>query len=180
MKLVETELQGVYIIENFFASDERGSFTKTFNKNFFEKNALCTKFEESYFSTSNKNVIRGMHFQLPPFDHEKLVYVAKGEVLDVILDLRKDSTTYGKSISVNISSENKKSVYIPKGLAHGFKSLQDDTIMVYNVATVYNQQCDSGVHYNSFGFDWEVENPIVSQRDCLLKSFEEFKTDNPF
>ncbi len=180
MKIVETELQGVYIIENFFASDQRGSFIKTFNKEFFEKNGLCTKFEESYFSISNKDVIRGMHFQLPPFDHEKLIYVAKGEVLDVILDLRKNSNTYGKSISINLSGENKKSVYIPKGLAHGFKSLKDETIMVYNVATVYNQLCDFGVHYNSFGFDWEVEKPIISQRDVELINLEKFKENNPF
>lgn len=180
MKLIKTEIEGVFIIENFHASDDRGSFTKTYHKEFFQKNELCTDFRESYFSVSKKNVIRGMHFQLPPHDHEKLVYVAKGEVIDVILDLRKESRTYGKAISIILNESNQRSVYIPKGLAHGFKSIQDNTIMIYNVSTVYNNKSDFGICYDSFNFNWEVESPIISDRDKALITFEEFKDSNPF
>ncbi len=180
MKINETELEGVFIIENFQVSDNRGVFRKTYHKEFFEKNRLCTDFKESYYSVSKKNVIRGMHFQLPPNDHEKLVYVVKGQAIDVILDLRKHSKTYGKSISIFLSENNKKSVYIPKGLAHGFRAIQDDTIMIYNVSTVYNNKSDFGIRYDSFNFNWEIENPTISQRDKDLITFEEFKDKNPF
>lgn len=172
MELIKTDLEGVFIIKNKVFKDERGNFIKTYHEKDFKDNNLITNFKESYFSVSKKNVIRGMHFQLPPFDHEKLVYVAKGQVLDVILDLRKNSKTKGKSISINLSEENGYSIYIPKGLAHGFKSLEDGTIMVYNVGTVYNQEADFGVRYNSFNFNWEIENPIISKRD---KNFEDLK-----
>ncbi len=180
MNLNSTKIDGVYIIENFNAKDERGSFIKTFHSELFEEAGLCTCFRESYFSISNKDVIRGMHFQLPPFDHDKLVYVAKGEVIDVVLDLRKNSKTFGEHISINLSGENAKSIYIPKGLAHGFRSLKEDTIMVYNVSTVYSSQQDSGINYDSFGFEWNIKNPIVSERDKLLKDFKEYILENPF
>ena len=180
MKLFKTELEGVFIIENFYASDDRGSFTKTYHNEYFAQNGLCADFKESYFSISKKNVIRGMHFQLPPHDHEKLVYVAKGEVTDVILDLRKRSNTFGKSISIVLNDRNHRSVYIPKGLAHGFRSMVDNTIMIYNVSTIYNNEADSGVRFNSFNFNWELSEPIVSERDKSLLSFEEFNKSNPF
>lgn len=174
MEILETKLEGVYIIKNRIFQDQRGKFIKTYHKDDFKKLGLCTDFQESYFSVSNKDVIRGMHFQIPPFEHEKLVYVAKGKVLDVIVDLRKNSKTKGQYIEVELSEENGYSIYIPKGLAHGFKSLEDNTIMIYNVATVYNQDCDYGIKYDSFGFDWKCENPILSQRDKKFETLEEF------
>lgn len=180
MKMITTEIEGVYIIENFHAKDNRGSFTKTFHRNFFKDNNLCFEFCESYFSINNKNVIRGMHFQLPPHDHAKLVYVPKGKILDVILDIRKNSSTYGKAISVELSGENNRSIYIPKGCAHGFKSLEDDTITVYNVSTIYNNESDFGILYNSFDYKWDISNPILSERDSSFIRFEEFKKKNPF
>lgn len=180
MKLKETELKGVYIIENFSAEDNRGVFTKTYHRDFFKKNNLCVDYKESYFSVSRKNVIRGMHFQLPPYDHEKLVYTANGEIMDVVLDLRKSSETYGKSISVVLSDQNHKSIYIPKGLAHGFKSNSDHTVTVYNVSTVYNKQSDFGIKYDSFDFNWKVNEPIISDRDMSFMSLEEFGKTNPF
>lgn len=174
MEIIKTELEGVFIIKNKIFQDERGIFIKTYNKNEFEKNNLCIEFKESYFSISNKDVIRGMHFQLPPFEHEKLVYVAKGKVLDVIVDLRKNSKTLGKYISLELSEENGYSVYIPKGLAHGFKALEDGSIMVYNVATVYNSESDYGIRWDSFGFDWKTEEPILSARDKKFESMNDF------
>lgn len=174
MEIMKTELEGVFVIKNKIFQDERGIFIKIYNKDDFEKNNLCTEFKESYFSISNKDVIRGMHFQLPSFEHEKLVYVAKGKVLDVIVDLRKNSKTLGKYISIELSEKNGCSMYIPKGLAHGFKALEDESIMVYNVATVYNSESDYGIRWDSFGFDWEIENPIMSARDKKFESMTDF------
>ena len=180
MRLINTELEGVFIIENFHRDDDRGSFIKTYNKEFFKKNNLCTNFEESYFSISNKEVIRGMHFQLPPHEHEKLIYVAQGEVIDVILDLRKNSRTFGKHIKVILDDRHQKSIYIPKGLAHGFKANINNTIMVYNVSTIYNKDYDTGIRYDSFGLDWDIINPAISERDKSLVEFNKFKDINPF
>jgi dTDP-4-dehydrorhamnose 3,5-epimerase len=178
MEIIETKLNGVYIIDNLQFEDNRGVFCKTYHEDFFVKNELCSNFKESYYSTSQANVIRGMHFQSPPYDHEKLVYVPNGEILDVVLDLRKKSKTFGEHISVNLSEENRRSIYIPKGLAHGFKSLKDNTITVYNVATVYNSDYDTGIRWDSFGMDWKVENPIISKRDQKFIEFNEF--ESPF
>jgi dTDP-4-dehydrorhamnose 3,5-epimerase/CDP-3, 6-dideoxy-D-glycero-D-glycero-4-hexulose-5-epimerase len=180
MKIERTILEGVYIINNFNASDDRGLFVKTFNKSLFLEFNLNFEIKESYFSISKKNVIRGMHFQLPPFDHEKLVFVPKGAIIDVVVDLRKNSSTYKKYISLTLSEENNKSIFIPKGLAHGFKSLVDDSITVYNVATEYNPNADSGINYNSFGFDWQVYSPVISKRDESFEGLNSFCKFNPF
>ena len=160
MEIIKTKLEGVYIIKNKIFSDNRGKFIKIYHEEEFKKLGLCTDFKESYFSISNKNVIRGMHLQLPPMDHEKLVYVTKGKVKDIIVDLRTNSKTRGEYIEVELSEENGYSVYIPKGLAHGFRAIEDNTITVYNVATVYNQECHYGIKYDSFGYGWSIENPI--------------------
>ena len=180
MNLEETILEGVYIIDNFNASDNRGQFVKTFNKNLFKENNINFDIRESYYSSSEKNVIRGMHFQLPPHDHEKLVYVSKGSIIDIVIDLRKNSKTYQKFISVELSASNNKSIFIPKGLAHGFKSLEDNSITVYNVATEYNPKSDMGIKFDSFGFDWKSESYIISDRDTAFLTLEQFSLDNPF
>jgi dTDP-4-dehydrorhamnose 3,5-epimerase/CDP-3, 6-dideoxy-D-glycero-D-glycero-4-hexulose-5-epimerase len=180
MTIEPTVLKGVFIINNFNATDDRGLFVKTFNKNTFLGLHLDFEIRESYFSSSKKNVIRGMHFQLPPHDHEKLVFVPKGAIIDVVVDLRKKSPTYKKHISVELSETNRKSIFIPKGLAHGFKSVEDDTITVYNVATEYNPTTDAGIYFNSFGFDWNLENPIISKRDLEFESLESFCKNSAF
>ena len=176
MTVEKTKLEGVYIINNFNVSDERGVFLKSFNKKQFQENKINFEIRESYYSVSKKDVIRGMHFQLPPHDHEKLVYVPLGEIIDVVIDLRKKSSTYKNHISVKLSAQNKKSIYIPKGLAHGFKSLKNNTITVYNVATEYNSISDYGIKYNSFGFDWETVDPIISSRDQAFPNLDNFKS----
>ena len=180
MKINSTKLEGVFIIDNFNATDERGSFIKTFNSNTFKENGLVFEIRESYYSVSNKNVIRGMHFQLPPNDHEKLVYVTKGSIIDVVLDLRKNSKTYKQHISINLSKDNNKSIFIPRGLAHGFKSLECGTITVYNVSSGYNSESDNGVKFDSFGFDWKVNNFIMSVRDKSFQSLDLFCENNLF
>ncbi|QLY82399.1 dTDP-4-dehydrorhamnose 3,5-epimerase [Clostridium intestinale] len=174
MEVIDTEIDGVCIIENSAFSDDRGSFTKIFHEDIFKNLGLNTELRESYYSISKKGVIRGMHFQLPPYDHDKLVHVAKGKINDVILDLRKDSKTFLKYISIELSDKNRYSVYIPKGCAHGFNTLEEDSIVIYNVSTVYNKDADWGVRWDSFGMNWNNTNPVISQRDSSFETVEEY------
>lgn len=170
------ELEGLRLIHNFNNEDLRGEFIKVYSEEVFQHHRLPFEVKETYYSISKKNVIRGMHFQTPPCEHEKLVHVIKGSVLDVVLDLRKESNTYGQYISVYLDEKEKKALYIPKGFAHGFKSLEDDTVMLYQVSFGYVPECDKGIRWNSFGFDWKTDNPIVSKRDNDLCKFENFNS----
>lgn len=165
MKINKTNLDGVYEIENKTFRDERGTFIKTFHSDFFKDQGLETDFRESFYSVSKKNVIRGMHYQKPPHDHAKLVYVVSGEILDVAVDIRESSETYGQYFATILSAENGKSLYLDKGLAHGFLTLSDDATVIYMTTTVHNPESDSGVLWNSFGFDWKCDAPIISLRD---------------
>jgi dTDP-4-dehydrorhamnose 3,5-epimerase len=172
---ITTDLPGVMLVENFSASDERGLFVKTFHAAALETWGLKCSFRESYYSKSLQNVIRGMHFQVPPHAHEKLVYVTSGEILDVILDLRREEETYGKWIALPLK-EYGASVFIPKGCAHGFLALSDSATVVYNVTTEYYPQADQGIHWNSFGFDWPVTAPVLSARDQGFVLFDQFQS----
>lgn len=156
-------------IKNF--NDLRGSFLKVFNENLFVQNGLETNFKENYFSISRKNVIRGMHFQVPPFEHIKLVSLIQGEIIDVVLDIRQSSPTYGKYFSIRFNAKNPLLVYIPIGCAHGFLSLEDNTIVTYLQTSCFNNLCDKGIKYNSFGMNWGIENPILSDRDLGFLNF---------
>lgn len=176
MRIENTFIAGLKVIHLNSFTDTRGSFVKVFNKEYFENNNLDTNCEESYFSISNKNVIRGMHFQVQPYAHTKLVYVNKGELLDVVLDIRKESPTFGKPFSININCAKPVLLHIPVGCAHGFLSLQNNTIVTYLQTTCYHRESDQGIRYDSFGFDWEIENPILSDRDKSFDSFQNFKS----
>jgi dTDP-4-dehydrorhamnose 3,5-epimerase len=174
-KFHELEIAGVFLVDNFKAMDERGSFVKTFHTNEFNEINLDITFKESFYTHSKQNVIRGLHFQTPPSDHEKLVYVSSGSILDIILDLRKNSATFGRVISVKLEAFG-KSIFIPRGCAHGFCTPDSDAIVHYNVTSIHNQQHDAGIHWNSIPFDWPIVNPIVSARDQNFISFENFKS----
>ena len=173
MNLENLGIEGCYLIENFVAQDSRGYFVKTFHEQSFLDKKLETEFRESYYSISKKGVIRGMHFQIPPHEHNKLVYVTQGEILDVILDIRKTSATYGKYISVKLNAHD-YCIYIPKGCAHGFLTTSEEATVIYNVSTVYNPSADGGILWNSFGFEWDNNNPVISSRDKSFQSFKEF------
>ena len=178
MKIFSCEIEDVKLIENMHAMDNRGSFVKTFHAEIFQKQGLNTDFTEVYYSVSNKDVIRGMHFQLPPYEHDKLVHVISGSVLDVVVDLRKASLTYKKCMSVCLTSAKPQSLYIPKGFAHGFKALEDNTVMLYQVTSSYHAESDAGIAFDSIGFDWKIENPILSERDRRFETLKEF--ESPF
>ncbi len=173
--VISTPIEGLFLISPFCSEDARGSFVKTFNKVAFEKERFATNFQESYYSQSQKGVIRGMHFQRPPHEHEKLVYVTDGEIIDVVLDLRKNSSTFGKAYSTILKAFGNV-VYIPKGLAHGFLTLSAKATVVYNVTTVYNPEADMGIRWNSFNFDWGITNPVVSDRDNAFPLFNTFSS----
>ncbi len=171
-----TPFEGLYILETNNFTDNRGSFQKLFNADWFTAEGLDTDFKEFYYSVSHRNVIRGMHFQLPPHQHAKLVYVSKGNIVDVVLDLRKNSSTFGKYFNVTLNDTDARYLYIPVGFAHGFMALDDNTIVNYAQTSCYNKDADAGIAFNSFGFDWNIEQPIISDRDAGFVPFEDFKT----
>lgn len=155
-------------------TDARGIFVKSFNEELFKGLGIDFKLKESYYSFSAKDVIRGMHFQLPPHQHAKIVFCPVGAILDVALDLRKDSPTFGQAFSQILSSENNIAFYIPQGFAHGFKALTQGALTYYLVSSTYHPASDTGISYNSFGFDWECASPIMSERDAHFISFDNF------
>lgn len=171
-----TEIDKALTIDFKSFKDERGLFVKSFNDDLFRAQGIDFKTKESYFSTSKKNVIRGMHFQTPPHQHAKIVFCPVGAILDVILDLRKDSPSFGKYVATELSSENYKAYYIPEGCAHGFKALSEDAMIYYLVSSVYDAQSDTGIRYDSFGFDWDCPNPLISERDATFPMFNDFKS----
>jgi dTDP-4-dehydrorhamnose 3,5-epimerase/CDP-3, 6-dideoxy-D-glycero-D-glycero-4-hexulose-5-epimerase len=176
MELIKTNFEGLFIIKHKVFTDARGLFVKTYNQLIFDKLGIDVEIKERYYSVSHKNVIRGMHFQTPPEDHIKLVTVISGKILDVVLDIRKSSPTYGKYFSIELESSVGKTIYIPKGFAHGFAALEDNTIVEYNQTTGYAPNNDAGIKYDSFGFDWGIASPIISERDDSFTSLSNFVT----
>lgn len=176
MKINTTQIPGCFEIKIDHFEDSRGEFFKTYHLDRFKELGLDTNWHEEYFSTSKKNVVRGMHFQLPPDDHSKLVTCIRGAVLDVVLDLRKGSPSFKNCISFELNYENKKMIYIPKGCAHGFLSLQEDSLMFYKVSSVYSPSKDSGIRWDSINFDWPSGNIITSERDQKHPVLEDFNT----
>ncbi len=176
MEIIKTEFEGLYVLQTINFQDNRGGFQKLFNLDFFKQNGLDTDFQEFYYSVNKKGVRRGMHFQIPPYDHTKLVYVSKGKILDVCVDIRKQSKTFGKCFSIELDDQKAQYLYIPKGFAHGFLSLEDGSIVNYAQTSCYNKECDCGIDQASIDFDWQIENPIVSGRDLTFPTLQEFKS----
>lgn len=177
MKAIKTKLEDCFVIEPTIFNDERGYFFESFNNNLFNKitgtNTVFVQDNESY---STKGVLRGLHFQKGGFAQAKLVRVVKGKVLDVAVDIRKDSKTYGEHVSVELSEDNKRQLFVPKGFAHGFVVLSDTAIFSYKCDNFYNKNAERGVIYNdsTLNIDWELpENKlIISEKDLFLPKFE--------
>lgn len=176
MEFIDLSLPGAQLITLPFFRDERGAFVKTFNDTVFQEAGIDFELKESYFSYSKAGVIRGMHFQLPPHDHAKIVFCPKGAILDVIVDLRKASPAYGRFEARVLSEANHQAYYIPKGFAHGFKALEADSITYYLVSSGYHQASDTGIRWDSFGMDWELEYPVISARDQAFELFKDFQS----
>ena len=179
MKVTETFLKGCFIIEPTVFGDKRGSFFEVFNKKIFkEKTGLDIDFIQDNQSISQRGVLRGLHLQKGEFAQAKLVRVIKGKVLDVAVDVRKDSPTYGKHFSIELSEENNKQLFVPRGFLHGFATLEDDTIFSYKCDNYYNPDAEDGVIYNdvSLNIDWKLDKDeiVLSKKDEKLKAFKEF------
>ncbi len=172
-EIQETTIAGCFELQPIMRSDPRGKFVKTFHSDFFAANNLETEWSEQYYSVSKKGVLRGMHFQRPPHAHSKLVYCTSGTILDVVVDLRTDSPTYGDHVSIEISSGAGNILYVPKGLAHGFYALNDATV-VYNVSSVYSPENDDGILWSSIGMNWPVSPPNLSERDTKFSTLADF------
>ncbi len=176
MEIRPTHIPGCLELLPKIFQDERGSFVKTFHAGLFREQGLTTDFAEEYYSWSKRGVLRGLHFQIPPQDHIKLVYCLSGAVLDVVLDVRKGSPTYGNYAQVELSAEKANMLYIPSGLAHGFYVTADHAIMQYKVTTVYSPEHDAGIRWDSAGIPWPDANPVVSKRDTDFPTLTAFKT----
>lgn len=174
----ELELKGAYCIENFSVGDNRGRFTKCFEKDVYSGGGIEFSLSESFASVSDKNVIRGLHFQIHN-PQAKLVCVLSGRVWDVIVDLRPASETYKKWTAVELSAENHKAIYVPRGFAHGFASLEDGTIMLYQCDGAYDRETDSGIRFDDpdLAISWPIssEKSIHSSRDMSLMSLKEYE-----
>jgi dTDP-4-dehydrorhamnose 3,5-epimerase len=174
MEIVPTELPGLNVIRPNIFQDARGTFVKTFHCDVFRQLGLEFEPREEFFSISASNVVRGMHCQLPPAAHAKLVYCIVGRVLDVVLDLRKDSPTFGRSTARELNASSREMLFIPVGFAHGFLALEDGATMVYQTGSVHSPAHDAGVRWDSIGFDWPVKNPVLSGRDQKLPALRDF------
>ncbi len=180
MEFKNTIFEGLYIIQPRIFPDERGYFFESFNQSLFEANNIKTQFLQDNQSASKKNVLRGLHFQLPPFSQAKLVRVIKGAVLDVVVDLRKNASTFGKHFSIELTESNHTMMYIPEGFAHGFVSLEDNTIFSYKCSALYNKQSECCIRWDDpdLQINWGIEKPIVSEKDMQGILFSAF--NSPF
>ena len=176
MKINKTYIEDLLIIEPQLFKDERGFFYESYNKNNLNSSVVFVQDNES---KSYKGVIRGLHFQAPPFEQTKLVRCVSGNILDVVVDLRTNSKTYGKCFSIELSSENNKQLFVPKGFAHGFQVLSETAIVNYKVDNFYNSKSDSGIIWNDkdLSIDWNLDiKPLLSEKDLKLDLFKNLKS----
>ncbi|WP_272152031.1 dTDP-4-dehydrorhamnose 3,5-epimerase [Tenacibaculum aiptasiae] len=182
MKFINTEIPEVVIIEPKVFGDSRGYFLESYNKKEFEKNVVATEFLQDNESKSSKGVLRGLHFQKPPFEQAKLVRCIKGKVLDVAVDIRKGSPTYGKHVAVELSEDNKRQLFVPRGFAHGFVVLSENAIFAYKVDNWYAPDHDSGIMWNDsdLNIDWMISSDevLLSEKDKNLTFLKDL--DTPF
>jgi dTDP-4-dehydrorhamnose 3,5-epimerase len=177
MIIEKTAIKDLVIINPTLFNDERGYFFEAYNQAKFHENGIMYQFVQDNQSFSVRGVIRGLHLQINPFAQAKLVRVLQGEILDVAVDLRKDSATYGHHVSVVLSSENKKQLMVPHGFAHGFSVLSETASVLYKVDQVYNKESERGIRYDdpTLAIDWQVlpEEIIVSEKDLILPKFDQ-------
>jgi dTDP-4-dehydrorhamnose 3,5-epimerase len=172
----ELDLPKCYEIRPRSFTDDRGVFSKPFDRNLFKKFGFDPQFAETFYTVSDANVLRGMHLQLPPAEHSKLVYCVAGRILDVALDLRFGRPTYGQHTSLELSADDRNVVYLPSGVAHGFYVLEAPSIVIYQVTSVHSPQLDAGIRWDSFGMKWPSQTPLISVRDNALPDLGTFKS----
>jgi len=174
MIFTETKLKGAYIIELESLADERGFFARSFCQKEFEEHSLNPRVVQCNISfNKKKGTLRGMHYQVAPYQEDKLVSCMRGTIYDVIIDLRPDSTTYCQWFALELSAENYKMVYIPEGFAHGFQTLEDETVVFYQMSEFYHAECARGVRWGdqAFGIRWPLSNRVMSKKDQSYPDF---------
>lgn len=180
-KISDLSMQGAKLISPFYTEDERGSFLKSFERDIYARWGMDTDVSETFETISRQKVIRGLHFQTRA-PQIKLVRAVCGTIRDVIVDLRKDSDTFGRYIDVVLSDENHYCLWVPRGVAHGFEVLSEKAVVSYTCMGQYLKEYDTGIRWDDeeLGIRWETENPIVSEKDAKLMSFAEFKRNHEF
>lgn len=177
IEVVKLELEGVYLISGFYIGDNRGSFTKYYEKDIYAKAGIDFCLNETFISVSARNVIRGLHFQTHN-PQKKLVCIVAGKAWDVVVDLRPKSKTFGKWISVELNEKNHRSLYIPQGFAHGFVALEDNTVMLYQCDGIYDRETDTGIRFDDpdIGITWPINSKkaTCSERDLKLMSLRDY------
>jgi len=176
MEIQKTNIEGLLIIKSDVFTDERGSFFEPYNKQLFASHGLDMEFVQDNQSVSCKGVVRGLHLQSPPFAQGKLVRVVCGSALDVAVDIRKNSPTFGQHVSVKLDDKENNLFWIPEGFAHGFIALEDNTIFQYKVTNYYNKDSEMSIRWNDpiLNISWGMDNPIVSEKDMQTPLFEDF------
>ena len=180
MEFMGTGFEGLFVIQPKVFEDGRGYFFESFNAAIFKKNGIDVNFVQDNQSLSSKNVLRGLHFQNQPFAQAKLVSVTKGSVLDVVVDIRKNSITYGQHFKLILSEKNKSMLFIPIGFAHGFLTLEDNTIFSYKCSNFYNKESEGNILWNdeTLNIDWGIKKPIISDKDKVAPLFNSY--NSPF
>lgn len=174
MQIIEQALNGLCVIKTDVFKDNRGYFLESFHEGKLKQAGIEHNFLQDNFSQSAKNVLRGLHYQNPPFAQGKLVKVISGAVFDIAVDIRPKSPTFGKNFSIQLNQDEHIMLWIPEGFAHGFVSLEDNTIFYYKCTNIYNRQYEAGIRYNDpdLNINWGVSNPILSEKDKLLPEFK--------
>lgn len=184
MSFITTDLPGLVIFEPKIFEDSRGYFFESYNEKLFSANGISTRFVQDNQSSSCYGVVRGLHYQLEPYAQVKLVRVLHGKILDVVVDIRSGSPTYGKSFGVELSEQNKKQLFIPAGFAHGFSVLSEKAEISYKCNNFYNKESEGGIIYNDseLNIDWKIpaDKVIVSDKDKSLPSFADCKNNFVF
>lgn len=181
MKFVPTTLRDAFIVEPQVFGDNRGFFLETYSKKDFKKAGIETEFiQDNHSMSAKKGVLRGLHFQKQPHTQTKLVRVTKGSVYDVIVDLRKESETFGKWEGFELSAKNFKMLYVPEGFAHGFCTLEDNTEFLYKAGAFYNPESEGGIIWNdpTLNINWPINEPVLSDKDKILPEFKDI--ESPF
>jgi dTDP-4-dehydrorhamnose 3,5-epimerase len=176
MRIIDTPIADLLVIEPKVWKDDRGYFYESFRADFFKEINIGLSLVQDNQSLSQKGTIRGLHFQAPPFEQGKLVRVLQGSVLDVVVDIRKKSPTYGQSFAIELNDQNHLQLWIPPGFAHGFSTLADQTIFCYKCSNYYHKASEGGIRFNdeTLAIDWKVPAIHVSEKDYLLPTFKDF------
>lgn len=178
MEITKTPIEGLLIIQPKVFEDDRGHFFESYSKIAFLNNGINTDFVQDNQSLSHAGVLRGLHFQNPPFAQGKLVRVIKGAVLDIAVDIRKNSSTYGKHFAIKLSEQNKTQFWIPEGFAHGFLTLENNTIFCYKCTNYYNKASEGCIQWNDpdLQIDWNISSPVISEKDKAGEIFKKFNS----